>query len=261
MHNEVCTTWHASFYYHVLAWWARAKYEVHLKIYQHVTISGVLWKFVPALVLYLPARFAVVIAAFPNTKAFWDINAVSNGKWSPTFRQIVLPSSSVYYLTQRKSPEDLKHLTSVSTHCIVFYETCRNSLLIRLYTCGSTAVSVPVFIQWHFIQKCWFRYYRTKNSSSSSRALIHQVRLMIKSKCIFSHLSFALLCFSFSLIIQWYRPRITNVGCKEAHAVCVALDKVYKDACTNRITDCPVWDIFSLAERLLVFPKSVLRSC
>jgi hypothetical protein len=50
------------------------KYEVRQKSCQHVTfVSGVLWKFVSALMLHLPARFAVVIAVFPNTKAVWDI--------------------------------------------------------------------------------------------------------------------------------------------------------------------------------------------
>ena len=137
------------------------KYEVHLKSYQHVTISGVLWKFVQTLILHLPAKFAVIIAAFPSTKAFWHIMPVSTGKGSPTFRRMLLTFSSVYSLTQRKRPEDSNVLTSNSTHFIIFYEMCRNSLPIQLCTCGSTAVSVPVFIKWDFKHKCWFRYYRT----------------------------------------------------------------------------------------------------
>jgi len=95
--------------------------------------------------LHLPARFAVVIPAFPDT-SFLGYCAVSTGKWSPTFRRILLPFSSVYYLTQRKRPEDLKLLTSNSTHFIIFYEMCRNSLLIQLCTCGSTVVSVPCLL-------------------------------------------------------------------------------------------------------------------
>ena len=60
--------------------------------------------------------------------------------------QYCLPLLCTVWRNVNKRPGDLKLLTSNSTHSIIFYEMCRNSLLIQLCTCGSTAVSVPVFI-------------------------------------------------------------------------------------------------------------------
>lgn len=87
---------------------------------------------------------------------------------------------------------------------------------------------------------------------------------MIKFKYIFSFLSFYLsLCYaSSSRSLPSYIDRVSQKLVVRKHTqFFVALDRVHNGACTNRITNSPVWGICSLAERLLMFPESVLRSC
>lgn len=94
-----------------------------------------------------------------RTQAFWDILPCRLVNGHRRFDGYYCLSLLCTIWQQRKRPEDLKLLTSNSSH-FIFYEMCRNSLLIQLCTCGSTVVSVPVFIKWHFKHKCWFRYNR-----------------------------------------------------------------------------------------------------
>jgi hypothetical protein len=82
---------------------------------------------------------------------------------------------------------------------------------------------------------------------------------MTKLKYIFSFLSFYLsLCYaSSSRLLPSYIDRASQkwvVG--KRMKFFVALGRVHNDACTNRITNSLVWGICSLAERLLMFPKS-----
>jgi len=101
---------------------------------------------------------------------------------------------------------------------------------------------------------------------SLSRALIYQIPLMIELKYIFSFLSFYLsLCHAFSSrSLPSYIDRESRkwVVRKRTHLF-MALHRVHNDDCTvqTEITNSPVWGICSLAERLLIFPKGVVRYC
>jgi hypothetical protein len=80
-----------------------------------------------------------------------------------------------------------------------------------------------------------------------SRALNLQVHLMIKFKYIFSFLSFYL-SFSYassSRSLPSYIDRASQKLVVRKHTqFLVALDRVQNGACTNRITNSPVWGIF-----------------